>query len=79
MPKPAQTPERGSPGPGKSTVTIKGAREMRKSSTENARDSFSLLVRKNVSPKGKCFGPELLTDAQGINLLDPEKTYPEVP
>lgn len=42
---------------------------------ESAQDSFSFLVQKNMRAKGKCFG----SDAQGVNLLVPEKTYPGEP
>lgn len=55
-------------------LKIKGAGEMRQSGMESPWDSFSYLVRKNMSPEGKCCGSDILRDAQGISLLVPGRT-----
>lgn len=40
---------------------------------------LSFLAQKNMSPEGKYFGSDGLTDAQGINLLVSKKSYPGEP
>lgn len=41
---------------------------------ENPWDRFSYLVQKNMSPKRKPCGSDILRDAQGVSLLVPGRT-----